>query len=52
MKEFADYNFRFDESGAKFSKTVENTVRKGEIAHYQQFVLFPQCFQKNCTAHM
>ena len=30
-----------------FSKRVENTVEKGEIAHDEQFVLFPQCFQKN-----
>ena len=22
---------------------------KGEIAHYQQFFLFPECFQKTCT---
>ena len=29
-----------------FSKQVENTVGKGEIAHYEQFLLFPQCFQK------
>ena len=21
---------------------------KGEIAHYEQFLLFPQCFQKAC----
>ena len=25
---------------------VENTVGKGEIACYEQFLLFPQCFQK------
>ena len=25
---------------------VENIVGKGEIAHYEQFLLFPQCFQK------
>ena len=25
----------------KFSKLVENTVRKGEIACYEQFLLFP-----------
>ena len=25
---------------------------KGEIAHYEQFLLFPQCFQKTCTADM
>ena len=22
---------------------------KGEIAHYERFLLFPQCFQKTCT---
>ena len=27
-------------------KRVENTVRKGEIARNEQFLLFPQCFQK------
>ena len=32
----------------EFSKRVENTVGKGEIAHYEQFLLFPQCFQKAC----
>ena len=25
---------------------LEKNVRKGEIAHYEQFLLFPQCFQK------
>ena len=28
--------------------TVENTVGKGEIARYKQFLVFPQCFQKAC----
>ena len=28
------------------SKPVENTVGKGEIAFYEQFLLFLQCFQK------
>ena len=32
MKEFADDNFGFDENRRKFSKWVENTVGKGEIA--------------------
>ena len=32
-------------------KWVENTVGKGEIARYKQFLLFPQCFQKTYTAH-
>ena len=25
---------------------LKNIVGKGEIAHYEQFLLFPQCFQK------
>ena len=29
-----------------FSKRVENTVGKGEIARYEQFLLFLLCFQK------
>ena len=45
---FADDNFKFDENSRKFSKRVENTVVKGEIARYEQFLLFPQCFQKAC----
>ena len=46
LKEFADDNFKFDENGRKLSKWVENTVGKGEIVRYEQFLLFPQCFQK------
>ena len=45
LKEFADNNFKFDENCRQFSKRVENTVGKGEIAHYEQFLLFRQCFQ-------
>ena len=48
MKEFADNNFKFDENGRKLSKQVENTLGKGEIACYEQRLLFPQCFQKAC----
>ena len=48
MKEFADDNFKFEENDRKLSKQVENTVGKGEIACYEQFLLFPQCFQKAC----
>ena len=48
LKEFADDNFKFDENGRKLSKQVENTVGKGEIACYEQFLLFQQCFQKAC----
>ena len=32
----------------KLSIQVENSVGKGEIARYEQFLLFPQCFQKAC----
>ena len=48
LKEFADDNFKFDKNGSKLSKRLENTVGKGEIARYEQFLLFPQCFQKAC----
>ena len=34
------------ENGGKISKRVENNVGKGEIARYEQFLLFPKCFQK------
>ena len=41
MKEFADDNFSFDKNGRKFSRRVEKTTGKGEIASYEQFLLFP-----------
>ena len=41
-------NFKFDENSRKLSKWLENTVGKGEIARYEQFLLFPQCFQNAC----
>ena len=46
LKEFADDNFKFDENGRKLSKHVGNTVGKGEIAHYKQFLLFPKIFKR------
>ena len=36
--------FQFDKIGRKLFKQVENTVGEGEIARYEQFLLFPQCF--------
>ena len=50
LKEFADDNFKFDENGKMLSIWVENIERKGEIARYEQFLLFPQCFQKTYIA--
>ena len=32
--------------GIQLSDLVENIEGKGEIARYEQFLLFPQCFQK------
>ena len=29
---------------------IENTVGKGDVARYEQFLLFPLSFQKICTA--
>ena len=51
LKEFADNNFRFDKNGSKFSKLLK-TVGKGEIAHYEQFLHFPQCFQDPYCSHV
>ena len=48
LKRSADDNFKFDENSRKFSKWVENSMGKGEIARYEQFLLFLQCFQKTC----
>ena len=50
LEESADDNLKVDENGTKFSKWLENTVGKGEIARYEQFLLFLQCFPKACTA--
>ena len=32
--------------GIQLPDSVENIVGKGEIARYERFLLFPQCFQK------
>ena len=44
LKKFADGNSKFNENSIKFSKSVENTEEKGEIARYEQFLIFLQCF--------
>ena len=45
-----DNNFEFYRNGGAFSERVENAVGKREIACHEQFLLFPQSFQKICTA--
>ena len=53
LKEFADDNFEFVETGRKASKRVENTVGKGEVARYEQFLLFLIVFSKDlCCRHV
>ena len=46
LKDFADDNSNFEENCRKLFKLVENTMGEGEIARYEQFLLFPQCFQR------
>ena len=36
----------YEQMGIQLADWVENIVGKGEIARYEQFLLFPQCFQK------
>ena len=48
--EFTNDNSKFDDNGRKFSRLVENTVEKGEVARHEQILIFPQGFQKSCTA--
>ena len=45
-------SFKFDENSGKFSKKAKNSAGKGEITCYEQFLLFPRCFGKTCTADM
>ena len=52
LKNFAVNNFAIDENDRNLFNRIENTVGKGEITRYEQFLLFPQCFQKTLTAHM
>ena len=33
-----------EQIGIELSDLVENIVGKEEIAHYEQFLLFPRCF--------
>ena len=37
---------KYGQMGIQLSDWVENIVGKGEIACYEQFLLFPQCFKK------
>ena len=52
LQEFADNNFEFYENGMKVLKTEGKHCGKGEVARYEQFLLFSPCFKKTCTANM
>ena len=45
-KEFADNKLKVAGMMISLLDWVENTVGKGEVAGYQHFLLFPQCFLK------
>ena len=38
--------------GKQFTDWIEKIVGKEEIARYEQFLLFPQCFQKLTVVKM
>ena len=46
-KELAENDFKFNKIGSKFSKWVENTVGKGEIAESRTISPFPTVFSKD-----
>ena len=52
LKESADDIFKFDEMAESSAKWVDNTMGKGEIAHYEQFLLFSHYHQKTYSRHM
>ena len=48
---FADDSSKFDEYGRKFTKWVENTVGKGEIAHNTSNFSFSHSVFKRPVSH-
>ena len=46
LKEAADNTWNVDIKGFQNTDYIENIVEKGDIAHFEQFHLFPQCFPK------
>ena len=46
LKDFAGDNFRFDKNGGKVLQKGRNTMGKGEIARYEQFLLFSTVFSQ------
>ena len=46
FKEAADDNWNVSVTGLQDTDCIGNIVEKGEIAHFEQFHLFPKCFPK------
>ena len=46
LKEFAEDNFQFDKNGKKFSKRVENTVKKEKLLVTSNFYCFHSGFKR------
>jgi len=44
LEEFTDDNSKVDPFRFRSTFQAENIVGKGEIARFEQFLLFPQCF--------
>ena len=47
LKEFAHDNLKYNENGPGTFPKGRNTMEKEEIAHNEQFLLFPKCFVKD-----
>ena len=50
FKGFADDNLNFAKMIISVLYTVENIAGKGENAGYRHVLLFPRCFQKDCSS--
>ena len=49
LKESAGDKIKIHSCELKYFYRVENIVEKRVCAHYEQFLLFPQCFPKILT---
>ena len=47
LKEFADYNLKFDKNGRKVPKWVENTAGKGKLLDTSNFSISQSVFKRH-----
>ena len=50
LNKLADNNFKFDEMAERSLNSCRNHCGKTRNRNNEQFLLFPECFQKTCTA--